>query len=168
MKYLRPEYEAQFRGVHPELVTLLIDFDEHSKRLGWPEMVLTDVWRTKEEQQAIYLPKYMEIVAKVRAGNTKRLSDSDIQLGRRLSALSDEEIAEEARTRPSWHLYRAACDIRTRHYTTSQTLMLAKWFRDRCPKPEWLFLLHDVAGPHAHIQRSDYKWRRQQAATNAA
>lgn len=68
-------------------------------------------------------------------------------------------LVEAAEKRFTWHWCRCAADLRSRHYTLAQLAQVAEWFSERCKKPQWEFLVHDVTAPHIHVARRDFGWR---------
>lgn len=60
----------------------------------------------------------------------------------------------------SWHLWSAAADVRSTHYTPEERADVLKWLAVYCPKPAFELLYHDVqTGPHIHVARADLGWR---------
>lgn len=61
----------------------------------------------------------------------------------------------------SWHMFRAATDVRTFHYTKEQLAHVYAWLDARCIRPMWELLKHDSgSGFHVHLARRDFAWRK--------
>lgn len=62
----------------------------------------------------------------------------------------------------SWHLFRCAFDLRSRHYSPQQAARVMDWLKGRCESPLWeLVLVPHGTGPHFHCARRDFQWRRE-------
>jgi hypothetical protein len=60
----------------------------------------------------------------------------------------------------SWHLFGCAADLRNNHLRPEQRKAVFRWLQERCPRPGWECLDHDVGnGQHFHIARKDLSWR---------
>lgn len=134
LKFKTPAMEAQFKSVHPELRVMLHDIDEWLFDSGLERMTITDVLRTREEQERIYTPYYLA------------------------RGFSEAESRQLARERFSWHLVGSAADFRhTVHpYSTAELQKIDAHLKKTCPSDKWELLLHDMGhGLHFHMARRE-------------
>lgn len=136
MKYLRPELELEVQALHPKVRAKLDELEAWSRDEGLPEPVVTNVLRTEDDQERLYLGLY-------------------------LSRGHSPDIArEKARARFSWHLVACAVDLRNRHYTPPQRKAVMQFLRQQCAPGEWELLEHDIGrGDHIHVAVRDEQWR---------
>lgn len=147
--------------IHPELRSLLLDFDAWSATEKLPAPVITMLGRTMEEERDIYLNYWGDLIVRLKA--------DDRTLSPKLRAIAEDKmkktpavIEAEALNLFSYHLCWCAADLRDRHYDKKTELpKVLKWLKERCMYPMWLVLEHDVTAPHIHVQRTDYSWRHQ-------
>jgi LAS superfamily LD-carboxypeptidase LdcB len=109
---------------------------------GFPEITITEVFRTPEQQEAIY---WKSLLA---------------------SEGTEERARAAARAKWSWHLGRCAVDFRSHSYSKTQQVAILNWLQERCPKPAWETLLHAVGSDaeHFHVGFRDYSRRRRGSA----
>lgn len=63
----------------------------------------------------------------------------------------------------SWHLFRCATDLRSKHYTPQQAARVMDWIKAHCEQPLWeTVLVPHGTGPHFHVARRDFSWRKEQ------
>ena len=74
-------------------------------------------------------------------------------------AIETEYLEDAATSRFTWHWAFCAADLRTKHYSREQGERVVGFFEARCKRPLWEFLVHDTAGPHAHLARKAPDWR---------
>lgn len=142
MKFKTPELEDEFRILHPEVPPVLWDLDRWSDEEGLPEVVVTHVVRTPEQQAEFYWQDFQ----------------------RRLG-LEEKEARNLASKKFSWHSVRCAVDIRNSHYTHEQLLAVLQHLKPLCRSPMWELLSHDIGrGEHIHIGRQDFAWRKHHGA----
>jgi hypothetical protein len=163
--------EEGWATVHPELRQLLVDFEAFSQKAGLPEPVVTDLVRHPSAQQTIYLRWFRKLQQALEPGANRGSIDpegdgsyrpltlSEMKQAKELRGLQEHELVQRAVGRFSWHLVRCAADLRTRHYSPQQKVQVLRWFEERCPRPLWEFLHHDVTAPHLHVGRRDFAWR---------
>lgn len=104
---------------------------------GFPDLTVVEVFRTPDQQEALYWKSLLE-----KEG-------------------SEEKARAAARAKVSWHCFRCAVDFRSIVYTKDQCSRILDWLHERCPKPAWEVLLHDVGhGTHFHVGIRDFSRRR--------
>jgi hypothetical protein len=165
IQYAFPRLEPEFQGVHPLVKSLIEQLQTHSEDIGFPDVVVTHVWRTKTQQKAIYMSVATVILKKINNDNTLTESESDIL--ERVEQISDsQKITLEkaferwAEARFSWHMARTAIDLRNRHYTSKQRAGVMAFLRARIAKGEWELLEHDIGrGDHIHLAKRDAEWK---------
>lgn len=137
MKFLTPKLEAEFAQLHPDVRFSIIDLDDWSAASGLPEVVITHVNRTEEQQEAIYW---------------KQIQKAE--------GLREKEAREKARKKFSWHRVRCAVDLRNKHYTKQQRGQVVLRLMQGRTKGPWEILEHDVGrGDHIHVGRRDFAFR---------
>ncbi len=142
MKWKTVELQVQFLDLHPEVRRLVLSLDAYSDAAKLPEVVVTHVLRTPEQQEDIYWR------------NLRIAKD-----------ISEDEARAQARKKFSWHMARCAVDIRNSHYTPDQLSRVMAYLRPCCPTGPWELLQHDVGrGDHIHIGRKDFSWRKKPPA----
>lgn len=171
------DIEAQWRSeIHPDLRTLLVQFDAYSLESALPTCVLTDLVRSPDEQVLIYVrfwralvdglnhgPPYM--VDPEGDGKKRLMTVKEVDKAKEVRGKTYDELADLASLKFTWHWCRCAADIRTFHYNTAQLSMVVRWFethtQDVGPdgRKKWEFLVHDVHGNHMHVGRKDFFWR---------
>lgn len=145
MLFKSPSLSIQFDGLHPELRRVLKELDAKLAEWGFEQLTITDLWRDRAENAAIYL----------REGLAAGLTTGDAKW--------------RAEHRFSWHFVMAAADARSTKYTAKQRKFILSWLTHRCPRHEWEVLEHTVgAGMHFHIARKDEEWRRAREAAASA
>lgn len=171
MKFKVESWAALYPLAHPELRELIANFETWSAQNGLPEPILTDLFRTVQDQIRIYVPHYQRLQAALEPGphqwqmdpegdgTWRDLTVAEKDEAKELRAKTKEELEHRASTRWTWHLARCAVDVRTFHYSWTQKKAAVAWFKARTPKPGWGFLEHDTTGPHFHVERRDYEWR---------
>lgn len=134
LKFKTPALEAQFESLHPDVRVLLHDLDEWLFDSGMERLTVTDILRTREEQERIYTPYYLA------------------------RGFSETESRQMARERFSWHLVSSAADFRhsIRPYTQEEQGTILARLHGLCPKDKWELLLHDLGmGLHFHVARRE-------------
>lgn len=144
--------------VHPELRALLADLDQWSGDHHLPPVTVTQLVRYLDEQVAIYTGYWRGLVARL-ASDPASLSPAEREQAEAMREHSPEQLREAARGRFTWHQVACAADLRTRHYEPAQRERVLGFVRQRCQRPLWEVLEHDVAGPHLHVGRRDFSWR---------
>ncbi len=158
MNYKTPVLELEFLEGLDERVRFNIQaLDLWSRENGIPEVTVVEVLRTPRENERIYTRHAEQLIQKVANGD--RMRPADRTLATELAGLSRDDVMAWARRRFSWHLVGQAVDIRSRHYSERQAEQVLEFLMKRCPAPEWELLKHDVAGPHIHVGRKDWKKR---------
>lgn len=139
MKFKKPELELEFvAGIHPQLQAKIKDLDEWCLANGYPEVTLTHVLRTKDDQIDIYWLS----IQKANPGMT-------VQAARNAAA-----------KKFSWHLVGCAVDIRNTVYTTTQLVNINAHLKLKTKPGVWEILNHDVGrGEHLHVGIRDVNWR---------
>ncbi len=141
---------AQFqKELDPQVRLVVESLDTYSAENSIPGVWVTEVVRTPQEQEAIYLGYADRILYRVKAGH--HLTDSDRHLALELHRLPREKLRDWARQKFSWHMVGQAVDLRSRHYTEKQMQHVMDFLTKRCPKPAWELLAHDVTAEHVHI-----------------
>lgn len=159
MKFKFPVLEDELATVHPKVLVTLQELDEWCNANGIPEVVVTHVLRTKDEQQAIYTKYADSLLRKMEEG--KPLAESERKLAKTLSDMKPEERVAWARERFSWHLVGCAVDIRNTHYTAKELSAVMSFLRQGRPIGPYEILSHDVAsGAHCHIGFRDFSRRK--------
>jgi|GEM_PF-5620059 len=165
MQFAKPALELEFSGLHPETKQLVLDLDAWGLTAGLPEVVVTCVLRTKDEQEKIYSPFARNALRKQMEDLTLNSTETTALLAVREHMTKDgiserAAVARWARSRFSWHLVACAVDLRNRHYTAEQRKQVMAWLRTNRGQPQWEILEHDVGrGDHIHIGRRDPSWR---------
>ena len=137
MHFKSPSVGAQYMALHPELRRALSELDLQVRDWGLEEICLTQAIRTPGEQEEIYWPRYIG------------------------PSVTEEEARAKARRKLSWHLFGTAADIRSKTYTAQERKKIAAWLKERCPRPEWEFIEHNIGhGDHFHLGRRDWLWAR--------
>lgn len=129
-----------YMGAHPRLRRALTEFDEQLAAWKLPELMVTDVLRTHEENVDIYRKFYRK------QGHT--VADAD-----RL-----------AKARFSWHMVGCAADFRSSKepYAIPDAVRITRWLRSKHPSPMWEVLKHSVGlGEHWHLAFCEYAKRRE-------
>jgi hypothetical protein len=157
VKFKYPGMAAELSRAHPELRSLLLEFDAWSQREGLPEPVLTELLRSQKNQTAYYVKHWGELVTKLQDG--KWLSSRDRALAVEMSLKSVEDMERAASERFTWQYVLCAADLRTHHYSTRELVMAKSFFRERATLPRWSFLEHDITANHLHVERRDMEWR---------
>jgi hypothetical protein len=147
--------------LHPATRRMILEFDTFSDAQGWPEPVITEVGRSIKQMQLIYVPYYQNLQHLLLTA-PETLGPSDRQRAVEIRGKTQAELMELAGKRFSWHCVNTAVDVRTFHYTKEQLAKVDEWFKARCKRPEWEYLIHDVAGPHIHLGNRDFKWKEKQ------
>ena len=154
------------------------------KHLSWPELVITDVHRTREEHKRLYVQIGHRLITRLQAG--EKLSEKDSETAGRLAVMSSDQIEQWAEGRFSWHLVGTAIDIRTtesvtgtlrypERVTPEEEFVLCDhyqlcleghaptrhdaietWLKAKAKRPDWELVteLHGT-GPHWHVARRD-------------
>jgi hypothetical protein len=138
MKFKNPSLEMEFvAGLHPEVKAVIVELDEWCQNNGYPEVFVTHVLRTREDQEVIYW---------------KSIKDSS-------ATLSEKEARKKARGKFSWHLGGCAIDIRNKSYTSLQLAnVMAHLKLGRAPH-RYEILSHDVGnGEHIHFGIKDVEY----------
>jgi hypothetical protein len=137
MRWKSPHLEAEYSEVHPLVRKALGELELKLSDWGFPEMTVTQVFRTPEEQEELYWRSLLK------EHGTEALA----------------RIA--ARAKFSWHLCRTAVDFRNSSYTRAQRKKIHAWLIERCPPPAWEALDHSVGfGQHFHVALRDFSRRR--------
>ncbi len=139
MKFKTPVLELEFTaGLHPRVKAKIEDLDAWCQANHYPEVTLTHILRTKDEQIDIYWTS----IQKANPGMT-------IQAARNAAA-----------KKFSWHLVGCAVDIRNTVYTLQQLVNIQAHLKLRTKPGEWEVLNHDVGrGEHLHCGLKDVSWR---------
>jgi hypothetical protein len=129
--------ESEWPLLHPDVQEVVIALDSWTRAKGWPEVVVTDVLRTRAEQEALYWKSIMAA-----------------------KKCTEFEARKSARSRFSWHMCFCAADLRDSHYTSAQLDEVVRWLRAHREPPMWEILDHTVgAGRHLHVARRGFDWR---------
>lgn len=164
MRFSADEMKGQLAAVHPDLLLALKEFEMWSHRANLPEPHICEVHRTRAEQGRIYFGLWRDQAKKVlsnpKAGTVERTH------AQKLLAMPERELLARAEKKFSWHLVSAAADVRTNHYSREQLGQVVRWFEARCKAPIWE-LVHEPhgTGPHIHVGRRDYSWRKKMEET---
>lgn len=163
--------EREWPEMHPELHSLMLDWNDFSDKQGLPPPTFTQLVRYREEQKAIYFQHWKQLISTLQTKGPDALTLLDRQTAQQYLHFTDEELMAEAEKRFTWHWVACAVDMRTvgpnpakPHYSLEQMQLAVGFFNQRCPKPLWEFLVHDVHGPHMHIGRRDFSWRQKYAS----
>jgi hypothetical protein len=171
VKFAKVGMEEGWPLLHPDLRQLLTDFEGWSAKQGLPEPVVTDLVRQPSAQQTIYLRFFRKLQRAMEPGpeqgridpegdgTFRPLTLSELKQAKELRGLPEAELVTRAMGRFSWHLVRCAADLRSRHYSPAQLAQVRRWFEERCQRPLYEFLVHDVTAPHLHVGRRDFAWR---------
>lgn len=145
MKFKTPALEFEFTGLHPDVRKKLIELDIWSVDRGFPEVVITEAFRTPAQMEATY---WKSIAAKLAT-----------ELPEASPAAREAVARSRARAKFSWHLVRCAADIRNRHYTPIQGRAVLTWLKDNCVAG-FEVVQHDVGrGDHIHLGKRDPEWK---------
>jgi hypothetical protein len=139
MLFKSPEIGLQWAHAHPETRTAVTFIDSQIKAWGLPQITLTDVVRTPDEQERIYLPTFLA------------------------RGFSETEARQEARAKFSWHLCECAVDFRSSGapYSEPDSKRIWDFMSESFKSPMWELLFHDVGlGKHFHVGYRDYGARR--------
>lgn len=160
MKFASPAIEKDFHdALQPDVRAAALDLDAFCKEQGYPELFITHLRRTREDQKRIYLPVAEKLVAQLAAG--AKLSDHDRVLAGALAKMTPEERGHWAQGKFSWHLCLCAIDIRNRVYSRAQRKALVERLRKGRPAVMWEVLEHDVGrGDHIHLGKRDFSQRK--------
>ncbi len=158
MNFKAPGLELEFReGLDERVRFNLQALDLWSRENGIPEVWVTQVLRSPQEQERIYTQYAEKLIYRLKAG--ERMRAKDRSLATELSTLSREDVMSWARRRFSWHMVGQAVDMRSRHYSERQAEMVLEFLMKRCHAPAWEVLKHDVTGPHIHVGLKEWKKR---------
>jgi hypothetical protein len=135
--YKQPGLSKEFSEAHPKSRLLVESVDEFVRREGWPDVMITAVFRTPSQQEAFYWKQVQE---------TLRCT---------------EKIAREiARAKPSWHLWRTGIDFSSKRYDRQQAQRILEYLKSGRQGLEWEILHHDIgAGEHFHVAFKDREWK---------
>lgn len=140
MKFKTDVLKAEFDALHPRTRSVLIGLDEHSIQLGLPDVVVTHVLRTLNQQEKIYERIFVEKLA------------------------MDEVLAKKkARAKFSWHLCRCAVDFRNNQYSEAEKREVLSFLKIQMygATSQFEFVEHDIGhGNHFHLAHRDYEWKR--------
>jgi hypothetical protein len=170
---------ADYPKVHPELRALLEAFDAFSEAEGLPDPVVTDLVRSPEAQERIYVTFWQKLQQALEDGPHKGqidpegdgsfrpLTESEKRDAEAVRGLTLEQLSARAKNRFTWHHCACAADLRTRHYGPGQLKRVRAWVMEKTAPPSdvrpqdrlWEVLFHDVTAPHLHIARRDAAWR---------
>ena len=171
LTFKTPRLCADWPLVHPELRGLVDTFVRHSAALGLPDPLVTDAVRDRRDQVRIYVAHYRRLQAALLPGPHqghidpeddgvwRPLTQAEVQEALAIQALDAAALDARAAARFTWHWARCAADLRTRHYSGPQLAAVARWFKARCARPDWEWVIHDVTAPHLHVARRDEAWR---------
>lgn len=159
----------QFTELHPDTRRLVRDLDELLKSMKQPEVYLTSIYRTKEDQKRIYTPIGYRLLEKLRTGQPmlKREHMDALELrdaiARHQESPKEDVIRAWAGERPSWHRRRTAADVRTKSYPEDVVRAIRGWVDLRCQSKgdvqPWEVITEDHGtGPHLHLARRDWAW----------
>jgi hypothetical protein len=134
---------TQWTVIHPELRSAIGQLGTALEDWGLPPLTVTEALRNAREQEEIYWRTYA----------AKRLDEAAAR--------------EKARHQFSWHLLGCAADFRgSKPWAPEEERRIRTWLGERCEKPKWEVLFHDVGqGLHFHVAVRDYGWRRRWAMT---
>jgi len=160
VKFASPAIEKGFReALHPDVRAALADADAFCKAQGWPELYLTHLRRTDDDQERIYLPVAKRLIAQLQAG--AKMKDHDRVLAQALAAMDEAGLRAWARGKFSWHKCLCAVDVRNRVFSRQQRKLLMERLRKGRPAVMWELLEHDVGhGDHIHVGKRDFAWRK--------
>lgn len=158
MRFVREELKIQLPGCHPELVTVLREFELWSHAQELPEPIVVELWRTPRQQGDIYMAVWrsearvtLQSRAAPVAARTRALE---------IERMTEDELRAVAEKKFSWHICRCAVDLRTMHYGREELASVVRWFQERCPKPMWeLVTEKHGTGAHIHCARRAFDWR---------
>lgn len=158
MKFTDKKTEAEFHEeLEPECRGVALELEAYSLEMGFGELTLTDVVRSEDDSERIYLPIAHRILQ--RSSEGLPLNQREKAMLEQLNGLSREGIKQWARRRPSGHKRACAWDLRTKDKTPEQLEKLAEWLRKRCPQGAWELILETHGtGPHFHVSRKRPDW----------
>jgi hypothetical protein len=157
--------------LHPDVTGLVAAFAHFSEHEGLPDPVVTDTIRKPASQVRIYTRFFKKLQHALKEGPHKGqidpeddgifrpLTPTELVMAQDVAALTDEQLSAKAGQRFSWHMVNCAVDLRTRHYSRQQLIRVREFFEERCPKPKFELLFHDVTAPHLHVARRDMEWK---------
>lgn len=158
MKFNHPHLEREFKeGLDDEVRRVIEALDGWGIENKMPEVVLTQVLRSQDEQEDIYSRYAKGLIRKIQ--ERERMTEKEKALALELSKLSPAAVNEWARHRFTWHMAGCAVDIRSRHYKVSELVRVMEFLNKRCPRPAWELLAHDITAPHVHVARKDLEKR---------
>ena len=146
LSYKFPNLKAEFETQLDERVRDVVrELDRHCVQQGYPNLTLTEVFRTPEQSQAYYFKHQQTLKARYKAG--RMLSQTDTLIAK----LDDASAKKWARAKFSYHRANCAVDIRNSVYSPRQMIELMRFLETKCPLPLWEVLSHDVSnGAHIH------------------
>ncbi len=127
---------TQYAALHPELRRVLGELAAQNKEWDLPQLVLTEAFRTPEEQEDIYW--------------------------RMFSSLPPAEARMKARRKFSWHLCGCAVDVRTGDALRALAWLQGKY---PGPEFE-LLVHDVGLGKHLHVAYRDFGWRKKYEQTD--
>lgn len=145
-------------NIHPDLRAFLLTLDAWLKAEGLPELTITMLGRTIDEEVSIYLGFWVGLMERLKRGD-ETLTKKEETLAREKSKKTPAVLMAEAKSLFSYHFCWCAADIRDKQYTHEQKAEVIKWIKAQCQPPLWLVLEHDITAPHIHVQRTDFAWR---------
>lgn len=161
---------AQFQELHPDTRRIVRDLDELLKSMEQPEVYVTSVYRSKEDQRRLYTPRAYQWLENLRAGKPMRKQEyrdaielRELIAMRQTGTSEADTISKWAAERPSWHRRRTAVDIRTRTYPTDVLAAIRSWLEIRTrassdTQPWEVITENHGSGPHIHIARRSWDW----------
>jgi hypothetical protein len=136
-------------GLEEDVRHIIEALDQWSRENGIPEVVVTQILRSVDEQEDIYSRYAIEIRQKLQKGES--MGPKERALASELVKLSLPELRKWARGKFTWHMVGCAVDLRSRHYKASQLVEVIEFLQKRlAPYPHEL-LAHDITAPHIHV-----------------
>ncbi len=137
MNYKYDRLRKEFILLHPKPKDLIDNLDQVLQAKGWQSVNLTEIVRTKKDQENYYWEQVM----------------ADLKC--------TEEIARTtARAKPSWHLWFCAVDFTSKIYTPEQCKFILDYLKSGRPGPTWEIFHHNIGrGSHFHVAFEDPSWK---------
>jgi predicted alpha/beta hydrolase len=150
VKFSDDQMALEFKdGLEEDVRHIVEALDQWSRENKFPEVVVTQVLRSVDEQEDIYSRYGLGLLAKLKSGES--MGPKERALAFELAKLSLPELRKWARGKFTWHMVGCAVDLRSRHYRASQLVEVIEFLQKRlAPYPHEL-LAHDITAPHVHL-----------------